>query len=148
MGTVNVKLVLRTDKMRKDGTAPIWVRITANRKSRYVATGVRIEPKDWNENKQEVRAGHELADAYNAKLKDRFHEAGREALNASSAKDIKVAMTGAGGSNHVFASVSDVPDGYDALAFPFYCYFTRVEILKEPIRVAEMNSSVGMRSQP
>ncbi|MEX0820608.1 MAG: site-specific integrase, partial [Rhodothermales bacterium] len=98
MSTISVKRVLRKDKMRKDGTAPIWIRVTANRKSRYLATGIRIEPKHWNDNKEEVRGGHELADAYNDELQRQFLEASKEALRASSAKQVKQAVRGDSGS--------------------------------------------------
>ena len=60
MTTATVKLVLRRDKRKADGTAPVWLRITANRKSRYISTGIYLEPKHWNETKQRVRAAHPL----------------------------------------------------------------------------------------
>ena len=62
--SVTVKPILRSSKARSDGRAPIWIRITANRKSRYVSTGVYVEPKYWNEKKKKVRKSHELASAF------------------------------------------------------------------------------------
>src|SRR5690606_5256729 len=94
----SVKRVLRLDKIRKDGTAPVWIRITANRKSRYVATKVRVEPKYWNEAKEEVRSSHELADTYNDELRRLYVEAAGEALRASSAEEVKRALNGTSGS--------------------------------------------------
>lgn len=43
------------DKKRASGECPVYLRITQDRKSRYVSTGVYIEPKDWNEDKEEIR---------------------------------------------------------------------------------------------
>lgn len=94
----SVKLVLRTQKLRADGTAPVFVRVTANRKSRFVTTGVYVRPKDWNEKRQEVRASHDLAEAYNAKLADVLNEARTAALDAPSATAVKAALAGSVGS--------------------------------------------------
>jgi len=97
MTTASVKLLLRKDKSKADGTAPVWLRITANRKSRYVSTGVYLEPKYWNKTKQRVRASHPIAPALNARLQDLLHEAGRQALDAPSALAVKTSLSGAGG---------------------------------------------------
>ncbi len=94
----SVKLVLRKQKARADGTAPIYVRVTANRKSRYVATGVYVLPKEWNANRQEVRASHDIAPTLNDKLRKLFNEALTAALDAPSADAVKTELTGVGGS--------------------------------------------------
>lgn len=88
-----VKLILRADKSKADGTAPIWLRITANRKSRYVATGIAVEPRFWNETKQVVRSAHPVAPALNARLKEVYYEAGQMALDSPSAPAVKAAIT-------------------------------------------------------
>src|SRR5690554_6692354 len=67
MRPATVRVILRRDKIRGDGTAPLYVRITQNRRSRLISTGLRVKPSEWNDRKDEVRASHELADAYNAK---------------------------------------------------------------------------------
>ena len=94
----SVKLVLRTSKARVDGTAPIYLRVTANRKSRYTATGVYVHPKYWNETKQQVRASHDIAPALNDKLERLRSEAQVLALDATSAAAVKAALDGSGGS--------------------------------------------------
>ena len=83
---VTVSLYMRKDKKRKDGTAPVYVRATANRKSRYVATGVYLEPKHWNADRGEVRRSHELADALNHELRRQLHEAQTAALEQQAGK--------------------------------------------------------------
>ena len=92
-----VKLVLRASKRKADGTAPVYLRVTADRKSRYLATGVAVDPKHWNENKRAVRASHPLAPALNAKLQDLLMKATRQALETPSAAAVKENLTGAGG---------------------------------------------------
>lgn len=93
-----VKLIQRPDKLRADGTAPVYVRITANRKTRQKATGVYVEPKHWNAKRQEVRASHDIADALNSKLRDTLNEARTLALNAPTAKAVQSRIGGVGGS--------------------------------------------------
>lgn len=48
-GSATVRVIYRTDKTLKDSTHPFWLRITKDRKSRYVATGLSLNPKYWNE---------------------------------------------------------------------------------------------------
>lgn len=94
----SVKLVLRKDKVRSDGTAPVLLRMTAHRKSRYAATGVYVPPRDWNANRQEVRASHDIAEALNSRLAKIRNEAQTIALDATSAGAVKAALAGTGGS--------------------------------------------------
>ncbi len=98
MTTATVKLVLRRDKRKADGTSPVWLRITANRKSRYISTGIYLEPRHWNETKRLVRASHPIAPALNARLQDVLLEASRQALETPSADAVKTSLNGTGGS--------------------------------------------------
>lgn len=94
---VSVKLYQKASKQKADGTAPVYVRVTANRKTSLRSTGVYVRPRDWNENRQRVRASHDLADALNAKLAEHIHEAQRAALDSASAKAAKAALDGSSG---------------------------------------------------
>ena len=58
-----VKLILRSDKQKADGTSPIWLRVTANRKSRYVSTKISVPEALWDAKKQRVKKKHEIAPA-------------------------------------------------------------------------------------
>ena len=95
---VTLKFVLRTTNARDDGRAPIYLRITANRKSRFKTTGILVKPKHWNEERQEVRKSHELASAYNDKLRRIWLTAEEAGLSASSAAEVKAAVEGTRGS--------------------------------------------------
>ena len=101
-----VKFTLRKNKARGDGTIPIYLRITKDRKSRFLATGIMIHPRHWNEERQRVRRSHELATASNAKLHDLLMEAERLKLDATTARDVKQKLTGTGG------SLSEYPQAY------------------------------------
>ena len=46
-----VKIVLRKNYRKKDGTFPIALRLTQYRKSKFLFTGEYILEKDWDETK-------------------------------------------------------------------------------------------------
>ena len=96
--TPTVRLVQRTSKLRKDGAAPLWIRITANRKSRFVSTGIAVDPRHWNDRKGQVRATHPLAPTLNARLQELIVEAVTEAMATPSADIVKEMMRGSRGS--------------------------------------------------
>lgn len=93
-----VNLVLRSDKKKADGTCPIWLRFTANRKSRYVSTKISVPEKQWNAKKQQVSKSHEIAPALNRKLQTLLNEAREKALDASSAAAVKASIGANSGS--------------------------------------------------
>ena len=54
----SVKVVLRKDKMnKKNGLAPLFLRIIKDRKSKFISLGIKIEPKYWNNEKMSIRKG-------------------------------------------------------------------------------------------
>ncbi len=89
-----VKLFLRTDRPKRDGTCPVYLRVTAHRKKRYSATGVAVEPRHWNDRRDRVRASHPIADALNARLDEVEVAAKQAALGATSADAVKAAVDG------------------------------------------------------
>ena len=98
MNNASVKLILRENKKKKDGTVPIWIRITANRKSRYISTGIYLEPKHWNDKKHKIRASHPLAPTLNASLQKAMLRVTEEALDTTSADTVKASVKSGGGS--------------------------------------------------
>ncbi len=97
---VTIKPVLRTSKKRKDGTCPVWIRITVHRKSRFVSSGVAVEPKFWNNKKNNVRKSHPIAPTLNDKIDELVTDLRKEALRSekTTASALKQSVTGAGGS--------------------------------------------------
>ncbi|WP_426060319.1 site-specific integrase [Hymenobacter sp. B1770] len=57
-GKATVKVVYYTYKTLADGSHPFMVRITKNRKLKYIATGQSLHPKYWNPLKKEVRKSY------------------------------------------------------------------------------------------
>lgn len=54
-GKATVKAVFYTSKIMADGSHPFMVRITKDRKMKYISTGLTLHPKHWNEGRKEVR---------------------------------------------------------------------------------------------
>jgi integrase len=63
------KLVIRAEKKNSSGEAPIYLRLTLDRKSRFVSTGFGVQPSLWNSNNQTIRKTHPRAKKLNENLK-------------------------------------------------------------------------------
>ncbi len=110
MAAPTIALVLRTSKARPSGEAPVWLRVTHDRRSRfYTGAGVAVKPKDWNPKRKRVRSSHDLADAYNATLDDLEAKAKTAALSADSVSAVLAVLEGGGR-----GSLSDFLDRYVA----------------------------------
>lgn len=55
---VSIKIVIRKNKEKKDGSVPIAIRISKNYKTNYTFTGQYILEKDWDEVNSRVRKSH------------------------------------------------------------------------------------------
>ena len=47
--------ILRKDRINKENSAPIQIRVTQNRKSRFIGTGITIPINDWDSKKQRIK---------------------------------------------------------------------------------------------
>jgi site-specific recombinase XerD len=72
--SITIKPTLLKRKQKKNGTIPIYIRITENRKSRYKSTGIFIQEKYWNEDGKNIRKSHRSSDALNRKIERMIHE--------------------------------------------------------------------------
>jgi integrase len=57
-GKALVKVVYYTSNTLADGSHPFFLRITKDRKRKYIATGLTLHPKYWNTDKKEVRKSY------------------------------------------------------------------------------------------
>ena len=48
------KIILNLKKIKKNGEAPLYLRLTNNRKVNYMSIGLYIPPKNWDPDKQEI----------------------------------------------------------------------------------------------
>jgi integrase/recombinase XerD len=54
----SIKLVLRTQQADATGKAPIYIRLIKDRKAKFVATGVKAKPTEWDEGKQKLKKNY------------------------------------------------------------------------------------------
>ncbi|MDR1671141.1 MAG: site-specific integrase [Alistipes sp.] len=52
---ISINVICRKDKIYKNNTAPIHVRFTLNRQTRYVSTGVAVLSEDWDFDVQRIK---------------------------------------------------------------------------------------------
>lgn len=64
----NILFVLLTYKIKKNGTAPLYCRLTYQKNRKQFATGIFINPDNWDKTKQKVKAPYELHKSYNTQL--------------------------------------------------------------------------------
>ncbi len=75
----SAKIVLRK-KRNKDGTYPLAIRITKDRKTSFIHLGYSITEKDWDERKTEIRKSHPNAVRLNNLIKQRLAEVSDKAI--------------------------------------------------------------------
>lgn len=95
---VSVKLVHDLTRTRRDGTAPVRLRIIVDRRVKYRVTGVNVTERDWNAERQQVRRSNPIQDALNAHLTDLKHKATEAALQGGSAEAVRRRLVGEAGS--------------------------------------------------
>jgi integrase/recombinase XerD len=68
MQAASVKLILKNNKQNSLGKYPIYLRITANRKTSFVSTGFYIEKNQWNERSESVKQSHKEHEHINTSI--------------------------------------------------------------------------------
>lgn len=71
---VTIGLTQLKRKKRKDGTIPIYIRVTEDRKSRYRSTGIAVKKNEWNANSKTVSSSHRQSDHLNVQLEHQLNE--------------------------------------------------------------------------
>lgn len=67
-------LYLKKNRTLKNGEYPIYLRITSNRKHKYLSTGVSVLEQYWNPEKEKVRRNHRNHNALNQILKSKINK--------------------------------------------------------------------------
>ena len=75
-----LKFVLRTEKMDKSGRCPLYLRLTKNRKSKFLSTGVKLLQNQWDEEAQKVKKNYPSSTRMNALLAVKMADASILAL--------------------------------------------------------------------
>jgi len=80
-----VKIVLRKE-IKKDGTSPLAIRLTKDRKSSYIYLGYSIPQKDWNADRQQVKKSYPNSVRLNNYLIKRLADATSDTLEVETNK--------------------------------------------------------------
>ncbi|MBT7041052.1 MAG: hypothetical protein HN921_14550, partial [Bacteroidetes bacterium] len=95
-----VAVIFNEGKINKKGEVPIWLRIIKDRKSKYIALGVRVHKDNWDPDKCKVRKNHPNSQRLNNYIAKRVADAEGVALDLetnsrySSPRKLKDAILG------------------------------------------------------
>ena len=97
MSQASIKPVLYTNKKYADGTSPILIRITIDRKSNYVKTGYSVLPSNWNPSDHRVyeskpRVTLKLREQYTPEMLKKLEKEFKKAEVLSNAAKINSAI--------------------------------------------------------
>lgn len=81
----SIKIVLRKEK-KKDGTSPLAIRITKDRKTSYIYTDYSIHEKDWEAEHERVKKSHRNSARLNNFLVTKKAEISNQALELETVK--------------------------------------------------------------
>jgi site-specific recombinase XerD len=96
----SIKLVLRTQQADATGKAPIYIRLIKDRKAKFVATGVKAKPTEWDEGKQKLKKNYLNSARINAFLSQKVADAEAQVADhertkkSVSARKLKEAIKG------------------------------------------------------
>jgi integrase len=54
----SVKVLLKLNKQKPNGEYPLYIRITKDRRSKFISLGIYIQKKYWNENDSKLKSSH------------------------------------------------------------------------------------------
>jgi len=89
MATVSINL--RTDKIKKDGTAPVHFLIIKNRKKTKISSGLSVNPKYWDYKNNRVKPGQKSSGRINSLLRNKLAEIQDQVLELETASRIMTA---------------------------------------------------------
>ncbi len=96
----SIKLVQRTQQEDATGQSPIYIRLIKDRKAKFVATGVKAKPTEWDEGKQKLKKNYLNSARMNAFLSQKVADAEAQVADhertkkSVSARKLKEAIKG------------------------------------------------------
>ena len=75
MNMATVKVLLRMNKLNEKGLAPLYLRITKDRKAKFLSIGIYLKPTQWNEETVKVKKSHPNSTRMNALIAQRVADA-------------------------------------------------------------------------
>lgn len=95
-----VKLILRTQQADKIGECPLYIRVIKDRKTKFISTGYKFKPTQWDQENQRVKKNFPNSGRMNALLTQKVADASGEVADLErtsktvSAKRLKEAING------------------------------------------------------
>ena len=102
----SVSIVFRKNKLNKKGEAPVHIRITKDRKAKYISTGIMVHENNWDDANKKIKARAKSTESAetiartNAKMWKQFNDIQNEVLKVDipsrsiSVKSIKETVLG------------------------------------------------------
>ncbi len=91
MQKASVKLLIKENKKNALGKYPIYLRVTANRKTSFISTGYFVSKSQWDEKNELVKSSNVLYEQINTDILNRKKQALDEILQAAIDKKFKSA---------------------------------------------------------
>ena len=96
----SIKLILRKNKIDKAGEAPLYLRIIKDRKTKFISLSLKLNPNEWDEDRQKVKKNHSNSTRLNAYVSKKVADAKGEIADlerrnqSTSARKLKEAIKG------------------------------------------------------
>lgn len=96
----SIKLILRTNKIDQSGHSPLYIRLIKDRKTKFVAVGVKLKESEWDDEKQRVKKNHPNSARMNASISQKVADAEAQVadlerkIKSVSANKLKEAIKG------------------------------------------------------
>ena len=71
----SVKFILRTQQPDKEGKCPLYIRLIQDRQSKFISTGLKVHPSQWDDDNKKVRKSFPNSARTNAMLMAKLAEA-------------------------------------------------------------------------
>ena len=81
-----VKVILKANKVDEKGEMPLYLRITKNRKAKFISIGIKVHPDLWDEPNQRVKKKYPNATKVNAFIAKKVSEAECTAVGLETSK--------------------------------------------------------------
>ena len=96
----SIKLILKKSKVDKSGKAPLYLRVIKDRKTKFISLSLKLEPNEWDEDKQKVKKNHSNSTRLNSYISQKVADAQGQIADletknqSTSARKLKEAIKG------------------------------------------------------
>jgi integrase/recombinase XerD len=122
----SIKLILKKNKIDKSGEAPLYLRLIKDRKTKFISLSLKLNPNEWDEDKQKVKKNHSNSARLNAFISQMVADARGDVADlerknkSASARKLKEAITGKPLTNFFEYSYNRCEKQKDTLALSTY----------------------------